>query len=91
MRITVQKTPNPNAMKFCLESPVFTHRLELEKGQTVPSSPLFGKLLEVAGVASLFCFRDFVTVSKLTDGRWEEIIPSIQVIFAETSKKSLTI
>lgn len=85
MQITIQKTPNPNAMKFCLESPVFSHRLELEKGQTVSSSPLLCSLLDLTGVESLFCCRDFVTVSKSSNSSWEELLPSIQVLFAENN------
>jgi hypothetical protein len=81
MPVTVNSTPNPNAVKFTVGVPV--------GGPTtfVPSQPtddaLGSSLLALPGVASVFLTADFVTVNKLPDAEWEPIIEPAQRAIAE--------
>lgn len=73
MTVRVDPTPNPNAMKFSVGTPVggpgtFVKGSESPKG-------FIGNLLDIDGVGSIFFTADFVTISKTPSGTWESIIP----------------
>lgn len=79
--VSVEPTPNPNAMKFTV-------------GQSVggPATYVAGKetddetaaaLLALPGVTSVFMTADFVTVSKGPDGSWDDIVDPATAVLAE--------
>ena len=74
MTVTVDHTPNPNAMKFTVGVQVggpstFT-------ADTAPDDPTITALLDVGGVVSLFMTADFITLTKAPDATWDAITPS---------------
>lgn len=79
MPIRIEPTPNPNALKLTVGSPVggpatFT-------GDT--DDPLAGPLLGLPGVTSIFMTADFVTLSKTPEADWESITPRAVEILEE--------
>jgi hypothetical protein len=81
MPVTVQPTPNPNAMKFTVGVAVggpFTAVAGQES-----DDPTIAALLALPGVTSVFMTGDFVTVSKSPDGNWETIGPEAQRLLEE--------
>ena len=78
MPVRVDPTPNPNAMKFTVGSPVGGPR-------TVSASDPDGDemtdaLVGVAGVTSIFLTADFVTVTKSPEADWDAITPEVTAI-----------
>ena len=73
MSVTVDFTPNPNALKFTIGRPV-GGPITLTPGT---DHPLGRALLEIEGVGSVFMTGDFVTVSKSPDANWEQITPRV--------------
>lgn len=75
MPVSVEPTPNPNAMKFTVGQPVGGPATYTPATET--DDPTAGEILEIEGVASIFMTADFVTVTKAADGDWEAITPGV--------------
>lgn len=73
MAVTVEQTPNPNALKFSVGEPVGGPGTYVKGSQ--PDEEFLAELLELEGVASVFFTADFVTISKTPDGSWDSIRP----------------
>jgi len=71
---TPSSTPNPNALRFTLDTPV---------PDNVEQSPFGEAVLAVPGVVSLFGVNDFVTVTRAGDAPWEEIVTAVQAAASE--------
>jgi hypothetical protein len=78
MAIRVEQTPNPNALKFSIGSPVGGPGTYVRGSE--PEEPFLRELLALDGVASVFFTADFVTISKTPDGSWESITPEASAI-----------
>ncbi|RYL95608.1 scaffolding protein [Sporolactobacillus sp. THM7-4] len=81
MHIRPDATPNPNAMKFTMDTPMFDRRIEVKKGETI-ESPLLGQLLAIEDIDNLFAYHDFITINKIPSAQWEHLIPEIKNVFA---------
>lgn len=78
MPVRAEPTPNPNAMKFTVGSPVGGPGT-YSKGDD-PDEEYLAELLALDGVTSVFLTADFVTVSKTPDGSWDQIVPEASEI-----------
>lgn len=78
MSVTVSSTPNPNAVKFTVGVAVGGPTTYLPSQPT--DDPLGKALLGLPGVTSVFLTADFVTLNKLPDAGWEQIIDPAQEI-----------
>lgn len=72
--ISVDRTPNPNALKFTVGSPVggpatFT-------SANADEHPVAVAVLAIDGVVSMFMTADFVTLTKSGDADWATIEPA---------------
>jgi hypothetical protein len=76
MPVTINSTPNPNAVKFTVGVPVGGPTTYVPSQPT--DDPLGSALLGLPGVVSVFLTADFVTVNKLPDADWEPIIEPAQ-------------
>ncbi|BBN98451.1 NifU N-terminal domain-containing protein [Sporolactobacillus terrae] len=85
MHFTASSTPNPNAMKFTADQPLFTDRIEIIKSDT-PASPILNGLIRTEGIVSLFGYHNFLTVCKTPDIAWDELLPQIENLLTEVSK-----
>lgn len=71
--ISVQTTPNPNAMKFIVSgtfppgSHAFMSAAEAER------DPLAKEIFALGGVNSVFYMNNFLTVNKTPETSWESI------------------
>jgi hypothetical protein len=79
--ISVDATPNPNALKFTVGKPVGGPTTYLHAQPT--DDPLGQELLALIGVTSIFLTADFVTLSKSTDIDWIDIVPNALVILED--------
>jgi hypothetical protein len=78
MTIRVEPTPNPNAVKFSVGSPVGGPGTYVRGAQ--PDEAYLAEVLDLDGVASVFFTADFVTISKSPDGSWDAITPEATAI-----------
>lgn len=78
MPVTVEQTPNPNALKFAVGEAVGGPGTVVKGSE--PEQEFLARLLELDGVASVFFTADFVTISKTPDGTWDSIRPEATAI-----------
>ena len=78
MAVTIEPTPNPNALKFSVGQDVGGPKTFVA-GKEV-DDPMAAAILEIDGVTSVFMTADFVTLSKHPDASWDTIAPSAQQI-----------
>lgn len=81
MAVRVDPTPNPNALKFSVGTPVGGPGTYVKGAD--PAEEFLAGLLEIEGVASVFFTADFVTISKTPDGSWEAITPEASAILED--------
>lgn len=73
MPVSVTPTPNPNALKFTVDTEFETPASFAAGVDT--DDPIAKPLLELTGVTSVFMSADFVTISKSPEAFWDEITP----------------
>ena len=78
MSVTVAPSPNPNAMKFSVGTPVGGPTTHVAGSD--PAEAFARELLALPGVTSIFLTADFVTISKTPDSTWDTIIPEATAI-----------
>jgi hypothetical protein len=78
MAVRTDPSPNPNALKFTVGSPVGGPGTYV-KGSD-PEEEYLRSLLALDGVASVFFTADFITVSKTQEASWDQIVPEATVI-----------
>lgn len=83
MTIRVQSTPNPNALKFVLDRPVFARPQSFPSAQAAGGHSPAEEIFALPGVYNVFMVQDFVTVNKLPDVAWEPLAAAVQAILAD--------
>jgi hypothetical protein len=78
MPVRVETTPNPNAMKFSVGTPVGGPRTVT--ADAPEGDPVTDALVAIDGVTSIFLTADFVTVTKGPDADWDAISPEVTAI-----------
>ena len=78
MPVTIEPTPNPNALKFSVGQDVGGPKTFVA-GQDI-DDPTAAALVALDGVMSVFMTADFVTLTKAPDADWNAIAPSAQEI-----------
>lgn len=78
MSVQPKPTPNPNAMKFTLSLRAFPKPLSFASREAAAQHPLATALFALGGVYNVFMVQDFVTVNKLPDVAWDELLEPIQ-------------
>jgi hypothetical protein len=76
--IVVERTPNPNAMKFTLDGSYFDRRESYQSEEEATESALAKRLFQISGVQGVFCLNDFISVNKNSDASWDDIIPKVK-------------
>ncbi len=79
--VSIDPTPNPNALKFTVGSPVGGPATFVAGRET--DDPMATALLSLPGVSSIFMTADFVTVSKAPEGDWDDIIEPARAIISD--------
>ncbi len=76
--ITIQPTPNPNALKFILDKDVKTDgKTSFKNPRQAKDVPLAAALFDLRGVDQVHFFQNVVTVSKFTFEPWDNLEPAI--------------
>ncbi|NIA25731.1 MAG: scaffolding protein [Gammaproteobacteria bacterium] len=78
MAITIEGTPNPNALKFSVGRDVGGPKTFVA-GHTA-DDPMAESLLSLPGVTSVFMTADFVTLTKAPDADWASLAEQAQQI-----------
>ncbi len=90
MFVQIEKTPNPNSLKFLPGRAVSndgTYEI-INKNET--KNPLLRNILSINGVTSIFLGADFLSVNKVDENNWDDmqhiIISYINEYYAEGNK-----
>ena len=78
--VEIQPTPNPNAVKFVLNSPISDRPVSFLHAGAAKDHPLATKLFAIPGVTNLLLLGDFVTVNKEPSARWDKIQAQVREI-----------
>jgi Fe-S cluster biogenesis protein NfuA len=78
--IYTEVTPNPNSVKFVVPAKVFLSQgtIDFDACPSREVAPLAYELFQLPYVKRVFIGRDFVTITKSSEVRWEQIIPEIR-------------
>jgi len=79
---TAQPSPNPNAMRFQLDTRL-TGTMSINNAEAAKGNQFAEKVFAVEGVVSIFGVNDFVTVTRRPDADWDPIIEAVQAAAAE--------
>lgn len=76
----IQETPNPNAVKFILKEPVsYGTSHSFKSAEDAAGDQLARSLFELGSVASVFYMDKMITVEKIDEAEWDEILPEMAV------------
>lgn len=83
MSVQIQKTPNPNALKYILPEKRFEKPLNISDVEAAAAHPLARKLFDLGNIYNVFMVQDFVTVNKLPDVPWEPLDQQVKAVIAD--------
>lgn len=66
-------TPNPNAVKCILSTPLSTHPRSFLNREMAADDPLASALFQVEGVTNILINADWMTVGKHPEASWSEV------------------
>ena len=75
--LSVQPTPNPEALKFIASARLTEEALEFDDRRQAAGDPLAQAIFDVGPVAAVFILDRFVTVTKVAAAEWDTIIDNI--------------
>ena len=76
--ITIQPTPNPNALKFILNKSVKNEgKTSFKNPRQAKDVALAAALFDLRGVDQIHFFENVITVSKFTFEPWESLEPAV--------------
>jgi len=79
LEITVQPTPNPNALKFILNKDVKTDgKVSFKTPQDCKDVELAAALFDLRGVDQIHFFQNVITISKFNFEDWDHLEPAVQ-------------
>lgn len=83
--ITMQETPNPNAMKFLMAEEVIADegKISYQSIEECSHIPLAKTLLELDDVTQVHFFENAITVTKVDAREWESVINDVKKIIEE--------
>jgi hypothetical protein len=78
-----EPTPNPNAVRFALSSPVLGDKpRSFSNAAAAKGTPWAERIFELPGVHSVFGLKDFLTVVKTPAADWSSIVDPVARILA---------
>ncbi|CAD8134703.1 unnamed protein product [Paramecium pentaurelia] len=77
--IQAKPTPNPNFLKFIPggKSVMLNGTYDFTRPREAKCSPLAQKLFMIDGVTRVFYGKDYISIAKKEDSRWDELKPQI--------------
>ena len=84
VRILIQSTPNPNALKFVFNMPVKTEgKVTYKSVDQCRHNPLAAALFTVSNINEVYFFDNYITVSQDGSLEWDAIEDQIKKIILE--------
>lgn len=76
----IEETPNPNAVKFILREPVSNGvARQYSSADQAAGDPLAKALFDVGNVVSVFYMDRMITVEKVDEADWDDLLPALAV------------
>lgn len=89
--VYAEATPNPESLKFVVNKLlVRAHSFDFESLEKSAKSPMATELFEMGFIKRVFIANNFVTITKVEDKMWVELIPTIRKFikdFLESGKQ----
>ncbi len=87
VKILIQSTPNPNALKFVLNMPVkMEGKVTYKNAEQCAHNPLAAALFTVPNVVEVYFFDNYITVTQDGNIDWEDIEDQLQRIIMENAE-----
>ena len=84
VKIHVQSTPNPNALKFILDRPVKTEgKVTYKSAEECHTNPLARQLFTVPNVTEVYFFENVITITQDGNGDWDSIEEKVKSVIHE--------
>jgi hypothetical protein len=83
LQLTVQATPNANALKFVTNRRMTEGRSQTFTDPSTASSPLARDLLAIAGVRQVFFLNDFITITRHEGVEWDTVVPRAEALMRQ--------
>jgi hypothetical protein len=76
--VTVQPTPNLNALKFVTNRRLTEGRSQTFTDAATAPAPLARELLGIPGVRQVFFLNDFITITRTEGTDWDAVVPQAE-------------
>ena len=88
IRLMIQSTPNPNALKFVLNIPVKTEgNFTYKKGDDIATNPLAHDIFGLSNfIKEVYFFDNYITVTQDGTADWDELEGKIRATILEKIK-----
>ncbi len=83
-RIMIQGTPNPNALKFVVSTPVKNSgNVTYRNAEECHKNPLARKIFSIPGISEVYFFDNYITITQDGSTTWDTIEERIKEIILE--------
>ena len=82
-QLSVQATPNANALKFVTNRRMTEGRSQTFTDPSTASPPLAHDLLAIAGVRQVFFLNDFITITRHEGVEWDAVVPRAEALIRQ--------
>ncbi len=87
IRLQIQSTPNPNALKFVLNIPVRTDgKVTYRSAEECKDNPLAQAIFTIEHVSEVYFFDNYITVTQNGEGDWEVLEEKVRKTILEKIK-----
>ncbi len=83
LTVTVQQTPNVNALKFVVNRRMTEGRSQTFTDAATAASPLAKDLLGIDGVRQVFLLNDFITITRMEGTDWNAVVPQAEALIRQ--------
>ena len=84
VRISIQSTPNPNALKFIVDRPVKSEgKITYKNAEECHTNPLARQLFSIPNVSEVYFFDNVITVTQDGNGEWDIIEEKVKSVILE--------
>ena len=82
-QVTYETTPNPHSLKFVVNRPICTEKLEIQDRSQASRSPLAAKILGFPWAKTVFLGENFITVTKEDWLDWDSLSDPLSELIKE--------
>ena len=87
IKIMIQSTPNPNALKFVLSVPVKTEgKVTYKSFMDCAHNPMAGALFSVPNISEVYFFDNYITVTQDGNVEWDVIEEQLKKIILDNAE-----